>query len=329
LVPARDATNLTDHELLDRFITRREEAAFEALLQRHGPLVFGVCRRVLHSAQDAEDAFQATFLVLVRKAASIAKRASLRSWLYGVAYRVAVKARMRALQRTTHENRAVNRSTSDPVEEILWQDLRPVLDEEVNRLPEKYRAPVILCYLEGLSYAEAAAELGCSKGTIALRLEQARDQLRNRLSRRGVALSLAQFAALLTPSRIRVPAPDALRTAAVELALFWALGGTSQAPAAAVSGSAWVASRAVPASISALAEGVLSALVWARLKIAAAIILAALVVCGSAGAVVYRMLSEGLPPDAGAPAPLKKGRKTLQDRWDGILPPNQGSPPRK
>jgi hypothetical protein len=215
------------------------------------------------------------------------------------------------------------------VEEILWQDLRPVLDEEVNRLPEKYRAPVILCYLEGMSYAEAAAELGCSKGTIALRLEQARDQLRNRLSRRGVALSLGQFAALLTPSRIRVPAPDALRTASVELALFWARGGASQVSAAAVCGSAWVATRSVPASISALAEAVLLALVWARLKIAAVIILAALVVCASAGGVVYRLLSEGPPPGTGGPAPQKKGRKTLQDRWDGLPPPNQESPARK
>src|SRR5262245_48679575 len=122
-VPSGGATDPTDKQLLDRFIARHEEAAFEALLQRHGPLVFGVCRRVLPCAQDAEDAFQATFLVLVRKAASIAKRQSVRSWLYGVAYRIAVKAKTRALQRSTHEKQAVNRPTSDPVDEIAWQDV--------------------------------------------------------------------------------------------------------------------------------------------------------------------------------------------------------------
>src|SRR5262249_2598224 len=149
--------------------------------------------RVLHHEQDAEDAFQATFLVLVRKAASIAKRQSLGSWLYGVAYRVSMKAKMRAQRRRAHERLAVNKSMQDGHEEVLWRDLKPVLDEEIHRLPERYRAPIVLCYLEGRPYAEAAEQLGCSKGTIAQRLAEGRERLRERLTRRGVALSVALF----------------------------------------------------------------------------------------------------------------------------------------
>src|SRR6516225_8951267 len=155
-VDSADAVSLSDGQLLERFAIRQEENAFAELLYRHGPMVLGVCRRILRHDHDAEDAFQATFLVLVRRAASIIKRPSVASWLFGVAYRIARKAKSREHRRRSYERQVVSKPMADPDEEILWKDLRPVLDEEVNRLPEKYRAPVVLCFFEGKAYAEAA-----------------------------------------------------------------------------------------------------------------------------------------------------------------------------
>src|SRR4051812_27222926 len=150
-----------DGALVDAFLARRDEAAFEALVRRHGPLVLGVCRRVLGNSHDAEDAFQATFLVLARKASSISKRASLSSWLYQVAYRVALKGRARTATRQRYEQRADQRTTPDPLEELTGQELLAVLDEEMHQLPERYRAPLILCHLESRTCEEAARQLGC------------------------------------------------------------------------------------------------------------------------------------------------------------------------
>src|SRR5437764_2077990 len=141
---ARDAGDTTDADLLDRFAARREEAAFTALLERHGPLVLGVCRRVLGNAEDADDAFQATFLVLVRKAGSIRKSDSVASWLYGVAYRVSLEARTRAARRRAHEKRAANMGQADPTDDAAAHELRSLLDDELEQLPHKYRDPLIL-----------------------------------------------------------------------------------------------------------------------------------------------------------------------------------------
>src|ERR1051326_6978547 len=137
----------SDSDLLERFTTRHEEPVFEALLQRHGPLVLGVCQRVLNHEQDAEDAFQATFLVLARRAGSIRKRTSLGSWLYGVAYRLSLKLKASGARRHAHERRVAAMSRQEsPVDEAAWQELRPVIDQELYGLPEKYRAPLVLCY---------------------------------------------------------------------------------------------------------------------------------------------------------------------------------------
>jgi RNA polymerase sigma factor (sigma-70 family) len=299
---AMGAPDLTDRELLDSFILLHEEAAFAALLQRHGPLVLGVCRRILRDVHDADDAFQATFLVLVRKAASIAKRQSVGSWLYGVAYRIAVKAKTRAHKRRAHERNAVNRPAIDPLEEILWRELRPVLDEEVNRLPEKYRAPVVLCYLEGMSYAETARQLECCKGAVALRLEQARHRLLDRLRRRGLDLSVVMVPALLTRTRVTVPVPDALRAATVRAAWLWAAtentGGT------------------VPGPVATLAQSGLAGLAWAKLKIAAAVVLAVTVAAGAVA--VYQVLAAKPAAARSDSAAPKKGSKNLEDRLDGL-----------
>lgn len=166
------ATDGSDAELLARFAAQRDEAAFEALLRRHGLLVWSVCRRVLSEEHAAEDAFQATFLLLVRKARSVMKRASIRSWLHGVALRVALRARQQEQLRRRREQERPIRHPG----EATWQDVRPILDEEIQGLPEKYRLPIILCYLEGHTNDEAAWLLNCPRGTIATRLpERAND----------------------------------------------------------------------------------------------------------------------------------------------------------
>lgn len=190
---SRPALEPTDSELLERFGRRGDEAAFAALVARHGPMVLGVCRRVLRDAHDAEDAFQATFLLLVRKAGSLRQPDQLSPWLYGVAYRTAIKARACAARRRECERPvAVEPVAAAPAAgDMIWRELRPVLDEAVHRLPAKYRAPVVLCYLEGRTNVQAARQLGVPVGTVATRLARAREMLRRHLTRRGVTVPLA------------------------------------------------------------------------------------------------------------------------------------------
>src|SRR5262249_11821729 len=145
----------TDAELLDAFRARRDEGAFAALVRRHGPMVLGVCTHVLRQAEDAEDAFQATFLVLARNATSIRKGEALASWLHGAAYRAAMNAKRAATRRRVHERRAKTMPPGDSLAEVSWREVQAILDEEVQRLPEKYRAAFVLCCLEGKSRAEA------------------------------------------------------------------------------------------------------------------------------------------------------------------------------
>jgi RNA polymerase sigma factor (sigma-70 family) len=177
----------TDSQLLERFAGQQDEAAFAALVRRHGPMVLAVCRRILRDAHDADDAFQATFLVLVRKASVIARPELLGNWLYGVAHRVAVKARAKAARRSEHERRAPALASADPTAEVTKHELRAVLDAELRQLPEKYRAPLVLCYLEGKTNAQAARLLGWPTGSISGRLARARELLRERLLSRDLA----------------------------------------------------------------------------------------------------------------------------------------------
>jgi RNA polymerase sigma factor (sigma-70 family) len=144
-----------DGELLERFVGQRDESAFAALVQRHGSMVLGVCRRVLNDWQRTEDAFQVTFLVLARKAGSLARPESLANWLHGVAYRIALKARIRVARQRTHERQAAAMSPTESQPSGSARELREVLDKEIDRLPEKYRAPLVLCYLEGKTNEEA------------------------------------------------------------------------------------------------------------------------------------------------------------------------------
>jgi RNA polymerase sigma factor (sigma-70 family) len=181
---------LNDGQLLEWFVHHREEAAFAALVRRHGPMVLSVCRRVLRNSHDAEDAFQATFLVLAEKAPRLRQPELLANWLYGVAYRTALHARRRASRRCEREREVATLSSLSVDSELEARELRRVLDEELQALPEKYRAPLVLCYLEGMTNEEAARRLGWPSGSMSYRLARGRELLRERLESRLAGLSI-------------------------------------------------------------------------------------------------------------------------------------------
>jgi RNA polymerase sigma factor (sigma-70 family) len=268
-----------DRQLLERFVRDADQAAFEALVQRHGPLVLSVCTRVLGGVHDAEDAFQATFLVLVRKAGSIRAPESLGPWLYGVAYRTALKAKAQVLKRRRLEKPLVDVAAPAAGDSVTGRDVRIVLDEEVHRLPAKYRVPFVLCYLHGKTNAEAARMLGCAPGTVFSRLAWAREQLRKRLGRRQLVLASGAFASLLAQSTVSAAAPASQVVSTSRAALAFAAGkgaaaGTISAPAAA------------------LAEGVLRAMFLTKLKIAI-IVLLGIGIASAAAGLLARHLQSG------------------------------------
>jgi RNA polymerase sigma factor (sigma-70 family) len=243
-----------DGQLLELFLAGRDETAFEALMRRHGPMVFGVCRRVLRNNHDAEDAFQATFLVLVRKAGSLRSRELLANWLYGVAYRTAMKARAMNAKRRAKERHAGANPHSEPPTNSAEEALLEHLDYELSRLPDKYRVPVVLCELEGRNRKEVARLLGVPEGTLSWRLAHAKKLLARKLSRYGGPLALA---ALFTESAASASLSPALRAATVQAAL---------------------TAGAVPAHVLSLTEGVMKTMLLSKLKItvcAAALMLAA------------------------------------------------------
>ena len=280
--------NFSDAQLLERFAARHSEGAFTVLVERHGPLVQSVCRRILNDAHDAEDAFQATFLILARKANTIQKHQSLASWLYKVAYRVALRARADISRRRTQEKEAVQTTPPPTPTEATQRELGQVLDEEVQRLPEKYRAPVTLCYLQGRTNEEAAQQLSCPTGTVKVRLMRARDLLRKRLVRRGIGLTIAGLTALLLENAAHAAAPAALVNTTVS---------------AATSGG-------VSAPVAGLVKGTLARMCLAKLKVVAAVLITVLV--GST--------ADGLSQrTCDATAPAAKERKTDPAR-PGYMP---------
>ena len=243
-----------DDELLDRYVRLRDEAAFELLLWRHGGLVYNVCRRLLPCEQDAEDAFQAVFLAFARKAHSIRRRSSVSSWLYKVAYRVALAVRERTRKQARRETAIFEDVAIVPTGDPPCGELRSILDEEVNRLPERLRQAFVLCYLEGKTNEEAARLLGCRPGTIFSRLARGREILRKRLLRRGVAPIVAGLTAALA-DRTSAAVPSAkLMTATARTALSYAASPT-------VAG--------VSVQVTALTEGVLRTMFVAKLKMTA------------------------------------------------------------
>jgi RNA polymerase sigma factor (sigma-70 family) len=216
----QDLAGTLDAELLSRYVERRDETAFEALVRRHGPMVFGVCRRVLHNSHDAEDALQATFLILVRKAPAIESPGMIGNWLYGVAYRTALHARDAAAKRRAKEAEMVHRTVKS---DGTWAELRLVLDQELERLPEKYRVVLVLCDLEGKNRRETARQLGLPEGTVASRLATARKLLAKRLAHHGFAFSGGVLAAMLTKNAAACLPPSVL-TSTIKSASLLAAG---------------------------------------------------------------------------------------------------------
>jgi len=257
---------LSDRQLLARFVAARDETAFAALVRRHGPMVLGACRRVLRDYHDAEDAWQATFLVLARKAASLAVGESLGCWLYGVAYRAALEAREFNARRRGREVPMggvphPDGATSEP------QDWRPLLDRELNLLPEKYRAPIVLCDLEGRPRREAARLLGATEGTLSSRLARGRALLAKRLTRCGVALSGGALTVALS---------EGAASAQVPAALVW-----STAKAAAHVAAGRMMAGSTPAVL--LMKGVMKAMLLKKLRL----VVGAVVVLAALGAVGF------------------------------------------
>jgi RNA polymerase sigma factor (sigma-70 family) len=275
------AAGVGDGQLLERFIQERDESAFELLLWRHGAMVLNVCRRLVPREEDAEDAFQATFLALVKKARSIRHRESLAGWLYRVAYRAALAARARAKRIAGHEKPAATILEVPAAEAPAWDDLRPILDEEVGRLPERLRLPLILCYLEGQTNEEAARQLGCPVGTVFSRLAKGRTILRNRLTRRGLTLSAGALATLLSHQVATASPAPALVAASLKFALFTAAGQAG----------------AVSSQVASLTEGVLKAMFLKKLTITAALVLVVAFLAGGGG-ILYHSLRADPPEQA-------------------------------
>src|SRR5262249_24209564 len=255
--------DMTDRQLLQCFTAEADEAAFAELVRRHGPMVLGVCRRLLGVEADADDAFQAVFLILVLRARSIRNADSVGSWLYGVASRVARRARADAHRRQAAHRRLPVRA-EEVVEVPAGEEMRPVLDEELDRLPDKYRAPLVLCYLQGKTHEQAADELGWPTGSMARRLARARDLLRQRLVRRGVTLS---FGAALTCA-----VPEALARATVRAGL----------------SAAGTAGGTVPAAAAALAKGVIHTMFLTKCKTVGITALALLLLGVGGGMLVHQ-----------------------------------------
>jgi RNA polymerase sigma factor (sigma-70 family) len=277
----RESPGLTDGQLLERFLARREEAAFEVLVDRHGAMVLGVCRRVLHNAHDAEDAFQASFLVLVRKAASLLPRATVGDWLYGVAWNTALKARAAAAKRRRKESEVTDMPRQPPPAEAALRDWLPLLDQELQRLPDRYRAPIVLCNLEGKSRKEAAVLLGWKEGTLSGRLARGRQTLAKRLARHGELLSGGAVAVALANTAAGAGVPRELVVSTVQAAGALAAG---------------LAPGVVSAQVAALVEGVFQSMSMTKFKAATVLVLALGVLAAGVGVPAFRPTAAAQTP---------------------------------
>jgi RNA polymerase sigma factor (sigma-70 family) len=291
---------LTDGELLHRFLAERDRAgelAFESLVTRHGPMVQGVCRRLLDDPTDAHDAFQAVFLVLARRARTIRKRESVGSWLHGVAIRVAARARVTSIRRRVRERRdlaaagvvAAAGEAEPCVPSAERDEGAAVVHQEVESLPDKYRAPVVLCYLEGLTHDEAAARLSWPVGTVRSRLSRARDRLRTRLTRRGVAApaALGPVAGWLA-GEPGASAATAATAAGLSTPVPVKIVETMAAAASRVGATQPVAAGAWPAAVANLAEGVMRTMMLKKMSIIACVLVPIGIALGGGGAILVR-----------------------------------------
>src|SRR5262245_24389107 len=282
----REGAGLTDGQLLKDYLGRRDEAALAALVRRHGPMVWGVCRRVLRNYHDAEDAFQATFLVLVRRAASIASPELLANWLYGVAHQTALNARATTAKRRAGGRQVTEMPEPAVTERDLLGDLQPLLDQELSRLPDKYRVAIVLCDLEGKTRKEVARQLGVPDGTLAARLARGRVMLAKRLAQRGVALSGGALAAVLSQNVASAVVPTSVVSSTIKAASLFAAGHA--------------ATRVLSTKVTALTEGVLKAMLVSKLKYATAVLLVFLT-CVGGGTVAMLQTAAGQSQPAQKP----------------------------
>ena len=293
-----ESASVPDQELLARFVNHKDEAAFEFLLWRHAALVMGVCRRILRDAQAAEDAFQATFLVLARKAGSVGQRDLVSHWLYKVALRAALRVKKSGGSLTSLSNlpasvyvsrpRVPSENTGSDSSGASYQEVRQILDEEVNRLPQKYRTSIILCYFQGKTYDEAALHLGCPKGTVSTWLTRAREMLRTRLTRRGLTLSAGALAFGLSQEFVQAGIPATLITTTLKAAIAFATGEA--------------AAGVVTAKVAQITQGVLKTMMLNKINLVA-VLLTTLPLAGTVGGVVlHQVLAE--KPAVGLTAPV-------------------------
>jgi RNA polymerase sigma factor (sigma-70 family) len=298
LAAERDAA-LNDVELLGRFTASADAAAFEAIVRRHGPMVLAVCRRVLANSADADDAFQATFAILVQKAASLSRPERLAGWLFQVAYKTARRARSLQLRLQARREPLTEVAVEAPIAEVVWRELRTMIDEELDRLPEKLRLPVVYCFLQGRSKRAAARLLGWPEGTFSCRLQQARERLRARLVSRGVTLSAGALSLALIHDAAAASAPSLLIAATIRSASLVAKGA------------------ALPGPMAALTQGVIHSMSMTKMKIAAALVAAVIVVGGGSGWLFLG--SENSPGRALAeqPASQAKSKEVAGAAWRG------------
>jgi len=301
---------LTDGQLLEDYLSRRDEAAVAALVRRHGPMVWGVCHRVLQNHHDAEDAFQATFLVLVRKAASIMPREMVGNWLYGVAHQTAMKARATTAKRQARE-RQVKEMPNPAImpEPDLWHNLEPLLDQELSRLPDHYRVAIVLCDLEGKTRKEAARQLKIPEGTLSTRLRTARAMLAKRLARHGLAVPGGVLTAALSQKAATAGVPTSVVSSTIKAASSFAAGHAA-------------ATGVISVKVAALTEGVMKTMLMSKLKKAIAVVLflgfmatgAAVLICRVAAA-----QSDKPPIPSDKPPAKKDGDTAKAEKRSGYL----------
>jgi RNA polymerase sigma factor (sigma-70 family) len=318
----------TDAELLERFVARREEAAFAALLRRHGPMVLAAGRRAGGRAEDAEDVFQATFLILARRAAAIRKRASLGSWLYGVAHRLALRARTRDTRRKAYERKAGSMRTPPPAPTAACRDLVDALHDALDEIPEKYRTALVLCYLEGQTHEVIARHLGRPLGTVGSWVARGRTLLRTRLARKGFALPAAALGTLLVGQTAPAAVPAALARATLRAVIPFP-GGEA-------------AAGLVSADVAALVERGLQGMFLTKVRVATWTLLTAGLLSVAAGGLLWRQAAAAEPAGktgapggggadggaAGQPPPGAPGEKPASFAVSGhVLTPDGKSAP--
>jgi RNA polymerase sigma factor (sigma-70 family) len=300
---------LSDGRLLERFAFQREEAAFEALVRRHGPMVWCVCRRILRDYHDAEDAFQATFLVLALKGHAISHRELVANWLYGVAYQTAMKARATRAKRRMREGRLTDLPEPEAVSQDHRDGLTEWLDQELSRLPDKYRIPIILCELEGKTHRKAAEQLGWPIGTVSGRLSRAKAMLARRRSRQGVSLSVGSLAVLLAQESASASVPARLIGPAAKTASLVAAGRA-------------VTAEVVSAEVTLFVEGVLKTMLFSKLKVATAALLVGVALAAGGIGLAYRVRAADGPSQEKADSGTKG-----QDRSIEALQPQSNESP--